>query len=42
MPNSQYNVILIAKLAKKGYIILLKGKFFNIKDKTGKISRTSI
>jgi len=36
VPNSQYNVISIAKRAKKGYAISFKGKFFNVKDKIGK------
>jgi len=34
--NSQYNVILIMKLAKKGYTISFKRKFFDVKDKIRK------
>jgi len=34
--KNQYNIILIAKLAKKGYTISFRGKFFDIKNKTGK------
>jgi len=34
--NNQYNIISMAKLAKKGYTISFKGKFFDVKDKIGK------
>ena len=36
VPDSQCNVISVAKLAEKGCAISFRGKFFDVRDKTGK------